>query len=222
MYSFSSYQQYSSSKNSCNYQNVGAQGPQGFKGPQGATGPKGPQGSTGAQGAIGSQGYCCVGATGAKGPQGSQGPGGGPIGPTGPTGPPGSGYVINTINSGDILTLQTDLNIPAFSFLFTGLNGSGPTNWALSWGISEGLNDPTNQFYITFVDNSTLQEYSPIIYNQSNPYLLTSNSNYTSGSANDFIQLDGTSTYNVNIYQTSINHPGDQPTFTISVTLISV
>mgnify|MGYP001030675152 CR=1 FL=1 len=216
----SSYTQYALSNKICS-QNVGGQGPQGSRGPQGATGPKGTQGATGATGSRGPQGYCCVGATGPQGPQGLPGDGGGPVGPTGPTGPPGTGYVINTtITNNNDLYLQNNLTTPAYTttITFPGVvNGS----WALSWGISEGFSDPTNQFCITFTVGST--EYQSIIYNKTTPYILTTNSSSTTGSANDIITLSGSETsLTLNIYQSSSNHDGYNPTFNFTVTLTKV
>jgi hypothetical protein len=217
----SSYTQYSLSKKICS-QNIGSQGPQGFIGPQGATGPKGTQGATGATGSRGPQGYCCVGATGSQGPQGAKGDGSGPVGPTGPTGPPGTGYVINTtITNNNDLTIQSDLTTPAFIYstpiaipgVFTG-------SWALSWGISEGFSDPTNQFCITFTGST---EYHPIIYNQTTPYTLITNTTSTTGSANDIITIGGSETsLTLNIYQSSLNYYESSPTFNFTVTLTKV
>lgn len=220
MSTFSNYQQYSVNKYACN-KYAGPQGPQGAKGPQGATGPKGVVGSTGPQGAKGPQGACCVGAQGAIGPQGATGPGGGAQGAIGPQGPAGSGYILNTTFS-DVLTLQSNFSNPAATFAFNDLIGSGPTNWGLSWSISEIISDSSNSFFITFVDDTTGFEYSPFIFNQTIPTYLNVNGTNTSGSGNDFITLDGTSTYTVNVYQTSTIYPNTQPTFFISVTLISV
>jgi hypothetical protein len=217
MSAFSNYQQYSTNKYMCNTY-VGSQGAQGAKGPQGATGPKGGQGSIGPQGPQGLQGECCVGAQGAKGPQGATGPGGGPQGPTGPTGPAGTGYTINTTTS-SYLTLQQNLTTPAATFPFNNLTGSGSTKWALSWSISEIISDSTNKFYIAFVDNTTNIQYSPVVFNQTNPCYLNANGSNTSNSGNDVIILNGTSTYTVYIYQSSTNYYDSQPIFYISVTL---
>jgi hypothetical protein len=218
MASYSNYQTYSATKYICS-KNTGSQGAQGEKGPIGATGPAGPQGHTGVQGAKGPTGACCVGAQGAQGSQGPIGPGGGAQGPQGITGPAGTGYTINTTTS-DVLTLtvQNDFSNPAFSFAFSGL--PSPANCALSWGISEGFSDPTNQFCITFSDGTT--EYEPIIYNKTNPSYLISNGTNTAGSGNDFIQLNGSTSYTVNIYQTSVSYYGSSPSFTISVTLTTL
>lgn len=211
-------------KNVCNKQ-LGPQGAQGSKGSQGATGPKGIQGSTGPQGAQGPQGACCVGAQGLQGPQGAVGPGGGSIGPAGPTGPPGTGYTINTtystLGDGDNLVIQPDFTIPAVTFPFLTLNGSGSTNWALSWSISEQLSDPSNQFCITFTDTSS-NEYQPFIYNKSNPCFLSTNGSITSGSGNDVITLGVDTNYMINLYQSSTSSSGQNVVFAVSVTLTSL
>ena len=220
MSAFPNYQQYSTNKYMCN-NNVGSQGPQGDRGPQGATGPKGVQGSIGPQGAQGPQGACCVGAQGSQGPQGATGPGGGPQGAQGPTGPPGIGYSLNTTTSNN-LTIQTSLTTPAATFLFTNLIGSGLTKWALSWSISEILSDSANKFYIAFVDNATNIQYTPFVFNQSNPCYLNANGSNTSNSGNDIITLNGTSTYTVYIYQSSSIYAGYQSRFYISITLTRV
>jgi hypothetical protein len=220
MASYSNYQAYSATKYICS-KNTGSQGAQGDRGPIGATGPAGPQGHTGVQGAKGPTGACCVGAQGAQGPQGAVGPGGGAQGPTGSTGPAGTGYTSNITasSSSTTLTLQNDFSAPAATFAFGGL--PSPSNCALSWGISELLDDPTNQFCITFSDGSN--EYPPVIYNKTNPCYLISNGTNTAGSGNDVIILNGLSTsYTVNIYQTSSLYPGSQPSFTVSVTLTTL
>ena len=217
MASYSNYQTYSATKHVCN-KNTGSQGAQGLRGLGGATGPAGPQGSTGSTGARGPQGYCCVGAQGAQGPQGFIGSGGGAQGPTGPTGPAGTGYTINA-TAVDYLTLTNDFSSPAYTFTFSGLPVSS-TSYALSWGISEGFSDSTNQFCITFSDGTT--EYQPIIYNKNNPCYLNTNGTNTSGSGNDVIILNGLTSYTVNIYQTSVSNIGSQPSFTISVTLTTL
>ena len=193
-------------------------GPNCSKGVQGATGPKGVQGATGPQGAQGAQGACCVGAQGATGPQGATGTGAGVPGPTGPTGPPGQGYAINTTSS-DVLNLTSTFSSPAYSFSFNTLPGSMGT-WALSWSIFENFSDSTNNFCITFDDGTN--EYQPIIYNKTNPFYLITNGTNTSGSGNDLITLGVSTSYNVNIYQTSTIYSGSNPSFTISVTLISL
>jgi hypothetical protein len=216
----SSYTQYSLSKKICS-QNVGGQGPQGSRGPQGATGPTGVQGSTGATGSRGPQGYCCVGATGPQGPQGAKGDGAGPVGPIGPTGPPGTGYVINaTITNNNDLYLQTSLTTTAYTTTIT-FPSSANGNWALSWGISEtNFSDTTNQFCITFTGTT---EYQPFIYNKTTPYTLITNSTSTTGSANDIINITGSETsLTLNIYQSSLNYYGSNPTFNFTVTLTKV
>lgn len=216
-----SYQQYSLNKYNCN-KTTGSQGPQGYIGPQGATGPTGIIGHTGPQGAQGPQGACCVGATGAQGPQGATGIGGGPVGPPGPQGSPGTGYTINTKTNSlsTILTIQPNLTNPAASFAFSGLPGSGATNWALSWSISEIINDPSNKIYINFTDG--VNTYNPFIYNSSNPAYLNATNINTTGSFNDVITLGTVSSYTVNVYQSSSDYPGSQPTFYISITLTSL
>jgi len=215
----SSYTQYSLSKKICS-QNIGGQGPQGSRGPQGATGPKGTQGATGATGSRGPQGYCCVGATGSQGPQGAKGDGSGPVGPIGPTGPPGTGYVINTtITNNNDLTIQSDLTTPAYTTTIT-IPGVFTGSWALSWGISEGFSDSTNQFCITFTGST---EYQPMIYNKTTPYTLITNTTSTTGSANDIINITGTETsLTLNIYQSSLNSYGSSPTFNFTITLTKV
>lgn len=203
------------------YNNIGPQGAQGYRGPQGATGPKGVPGSTGATGPQGPQGYCCVGPTGPQGPTGPIGPPGGPIGPTGPTGPPGIGYIVGTYES-LTLDIQDDFLSPAATFPFPPLTGSGSTNWALSWGVSEELSDPSNTFCITFTDG-TNPEYQPFIYNKTNPFYLNTNVNgtTTTGCANDWIQLGTSASYTVNVYQTS-NSPVNDQSFKIFVSLTSL
>jgi hypothetical protein len=219
----SSYKQYTVNKYNCN-KIAGSQGPQGYIGPQGATGPVGLVGHTGPQGAQGPQGACCVGAQGAQGPQGFSGAGGGPVGPAGPQGPPGIGYTINkTITNSSlstILTIQPNLDNPALSFAFSELPGSGATIWALSWSISEIINDPSNKIYINFTDG--VNTYNPFIYNSANPAYLNARGSNTTGSFNDVITLGAASSYTVNVYQFSSEYPGSQPTFYISVTLTSL
>lgn len=217
-----SYNNYMQNKQLCNKNINLITGPQGERGPQGATGPKGIIGSKGPQGITGPQGACCVGAQGAQGPTGATGPGGGAQGHTGATGPAGTGYVFNkTYNTG--LTIQPDLTLVSDSFIFTNLTGAGLTNWALSWGISEAsFFDPTNQFFINFEDTSTNIKYNPLIYNISNPCNLNTNTNNTYGSGNDYITIDGTSTYKVNVYQSSTMHNGETPDYYISVTLTKI
>lgn len=200
------------------YNNIGAQGAQGYRGPQGATGPKGVHGSTGATGPQGAQGYCCVGATGAQGAQGYPGPGGGPIGPTGPTGPPGIGYIVGTTYDG-ILVTTSDFLSTAATFVFPPLSGSGMTDWALSWGVSEEFSDLSNTFCITFTDGIN-PDYQPFIYKKTNPFYLNTNATTTTGCANDFISLDSSNSYTVNVYQTSDN-PSSQA-FKIFVSLTSL
>lgn len=218
MPNYKNYDQYSLSKQFCN-QNNGSQGPQGSRGPQGATGPKGVQGETGPQGSRGPQGYCCVGAQGAQGPQGATGPGSGAVGPTGPTGPAGTGYVINSTITGDVLTIQPDLTTVAYTTIIT-FPGVATGNWALSWGISEGISDPTNQFCITFTGTTV---YSPIIYNQTTPYTLFTNSTSTTGSSNDIIAITGSETsLTLNVYQSSQYYAGSQPMFNFTLTLTKV
>ena len=215
----SSYQNYLYNKNSCNYNYTKVEGPKGPPGPQGATGPKGVQGATGSQGDKGPQGECCVGAQGPQGAQGAVGPGGGPIGPTGPTGPPGQGYAYNK-NVSDNLTIQSDFLNESASFTIT-LPGAGG-KWAISWGISEDISDPTNEFYIIFDDGSN--SYSPFIYKSSQPYSLISNSSHTSGSANDYVDF-GSSTalsLTVKLYQKSAIEYGSMPTYHFSLTLTSL
>jgi hypothetical protein len=214
----SSYKQYTVNKYNCN-KTAGSQGPQGYIGPQGAIGPVGLVGHTGSQGAQGAQGACCVGAQGAKGPQGFSGAGGGPVGPAGPQGPPGTGYTINTITSSE-LTIQDDLTTPAASFAFSELPSSGGTNWALSWSISEIINDPSNQIYINFTDG--VNTYNPFIYNSSNPAHLNATGSIMSGSFNDVITLGNDTSYTVKIYQSSLVFLESEPTFHISVTLTSL
>lgn len=199
-------------------------GPEGAKGPQGATGSRGVQGLTGARGPQGAQGACCVGAQGAQGPQGSQGPSAGPTGATGPIGPPGQGYAVNQTYNVN-LTIQNDLTTPALSESFGPFTGS-PTiggKWAISWSIFESIiADPSNQFYITFSTGSI--EYPCTIYTSSNPFYLNNNGTNTSGSGNDIIDFgfSSSTSYTLNIYQSSSNYPGSQPDFNLSVTLISL
>ena len=221
MASYSNYRQYSATKYICNTSS-GSQGSQGQRGPEGATGPAGPQGLTGSQGAKGPTGACCTGAQGAQGPQGAIGPGGGAQGPQGATGPAGSGVAINATNSGS-LTLTSNFSSTADTFLISGLPVSS-TNYALSWGISEGsFFDTTNQFCITFFDGTTLTEYQPIIYNKTNPCYLISNGTNTSGSGNDVINLtSGLTSYTVNIYQTTASTLPLSPSYTVSVTLTTL
>lgn len=219
MASYSNYRQYSATKYICNTSS-GSQGAQGDRGPVGATGPAGPQGHTGTQGAKGPTGACCTGAQGAQGGQGATGPGGGLQGPTGSTGPAGTGYTVNATIINDNLTLQSNFSSTAYTFTFSGLPVSS-TNYALSWGISEGFSDPTNQFCITFSDGTN--EYQPVIYNKTNPCYLNTNGTNTSGSGNDVIILtNGLTSYTVNIYQTSTTSSGSNPSFTISVTLTTL
>jgi hypothetical protein len=220
MSSFLNYNQYSVNKNNCN-QSSGPQGPQGSRGTQGPTGTRGIQGTTGPQGSRGPQGYCCVGATGPQGPQGANGNGAGLQGPTGPTGPAGTGYTINSTIS-DVLTIQSSLTSPAYTYLTPiTFPSSANGNWALSWGISEtNFSDPTNQFCITFTG---LTEYQPIIYNKTSPYTLITNSTSTTGSGNDIITIGGSETsLTLNIYQSSLNYIGSQPSFNFTVTLTKV
>jgi hypothetical protein len=220
MASYANYRQYSATKYICNTSS-GAQGPQGQRGPEGATGPAGPQGLTGSQGAKGPTGACCTGAQGAQGPQGAIGPGGGAQGAQGAQGPAGSGITINATNSGT-LTLTNNFLTPANNTLsISGLPVSS-TNYALSWGISEGVFfDTTNQFCITFFDGTT--EYQPIIYNTTNPCYLISNGTNTSGSGNDVVTLNGISTsYTVNIYQTTASTLPSSSSYTVSVTLTTL
>ena len=221
MASYSNYRQYSATKYICNTSS-GSQGSQGQRGPEGATGPAGPQGLTGSQGAKGPTGACCTGAQGAQGPQGAIGPGGGAQGPQGATGPAGSGVAINAINSGN-LTLTSNFSSTADTFLISGLPASS-TNYALSWGISEGsFVDTTNQFCITFFDGTTATEYQPIIYNKTNPCYLISNGTNTSGSGNDVINLtSGLTSYTVNIYQTTASTLPLLTSYTVSVTLTTL
>jgi len=219
-YYYKDYSAYQLNQNLCNKNyntTTGAQGPQGTIG---ATGPMGPQGATGTQGPQGAQGACCAGPQGAQGATGPQGASGGPQGPQGPTGPAGQGYAINTYNTGT-LSIQADFSTIAGSFTFNTLIGSGATNWALSWGISQGFSDTSNKFYITFFDGTT--EYSPLVYNKNNPAYLTANGSVTSGSGNDIITLGSASDYTVKIYQSSTNYSvGDPVPYNISVTLTSV
>jgi hypothetical protein len=219
MASYSNYRQYSATKYICNTSS-GSQGSQGQRGPEGATGPAGPQGLTGSQGAKGPTGACCTGAQGAQGPQGAIGPGGGAQGPQGATGPAGSGVAINARNSGN-LTLTSNFSSTADTFLISGLPVSS-TNYALSWGISEGsFFDTTNQFCITFSDGTN--EYQPIIYNKTNPCYLNTNGTNTSGSGNDVINLtSGLTFYTVNIYQTTTLTLPLSPSYTVSVTLTTL
>jgi hypothetical protein len=163
-------------------------------------GSQGPQGYFGPIGIIGSTGY-----TGVTGSQGS-------------TGPPGQGYALNTIFS-DVLTLTSNLSTPAYSFPFNTLPGAG-TTWAISWSIFEAFSDNKNKFFITFDDESI--EIQPSIYNKTNPFYLNSNGTNTTGSGNDIITLGSSTNYNINIYQSSKEHSGSNPSFTISVTLISI
>jgi hypothetical protein len=171
-------------------------------------------------GAQGPQGYCCVGATGPQGAQGAVGPGSGPVGSVGPTGPAGTGYTINTMITNDVLTIQDNLIIPAYTFTIS-FPGVTTGNWALSWGISEpGFSDPTNQFCITFTGTT---EYQPIIYNKTAPYTLITNSTSTTGSANDIITIGGSETsLTLNIYQSSLIYDGSQPQFNFTLTLTNV
>jgi hypothetical protein len=216
---FSNYKQYSYIKTNC-ITNSGSKGPQGDVGPQGATGPAGVQGATGPQGDIGPQGACCVGAQGPTGPQGAPGVGGGPVGLQGVKGSPGTGYTMNTVSSGS-LTLRHNFLLPAATFSFNNLISQG--SWALSWGISESKSDISNQFYITFVsENGTGTEYAPSIYNNSTPFCLNANGTNSSGSANDVIQLNESSNYVVNIYQSSSLHADEFSHYVISVTLTSL
>jgi hypothetical protein len=219
MSDFKNYSQYSLSRQICS-KNNGSQGPQGLRGPQGATGPKGVPGSTGPTGAQGPQGYCCVGATGPQGAQGSVGPSGGPTGPTGPTGPAGTGYTINT-NFSDVLTIQGDLIIPAYTSTIS-FPGVSTGNWALSWGISEPeFSDPNNKFCITLSDITN--EYIPMIYNQVTPYTLNTNLTSTTGSANDIITIGGSETsLTLKIYQSSNTSIENPTTFNFTLTLTKV
>jgi hypothetical protein len=216
-----SYKEYSLNKYNCSKIN-GSQGLPGNNGQQGAIGPTGIIGNMGPQGAQGPPGVCCVGPTGAQGPQGFTGVGGGPQGPQGITGSPGTGYTINTKTSSPttILTIQSNLNVPAASFAFSGLPGSGATDWALSWSISEIINDPTNKIYINFTDG--INTYNPFIYNSTNTAYLNNTETNTSGSFNDVITLGTATSYTVNIYQSSLDFPGSEPTFYICVTLTSL
>jgi hypothetical protein len=217
MASYSNYRQYSATKYICNTSS-GSQGAQGERGPSGATGPAGPQGATGSQGARGPQGYCCVGAQGDIGPQGATGPGGGLQGSQGIQGQAGTGYTKGT-SASDVLTLTNIFSTPAYTFAFGAL--PSPAMCALSWSIAEGFSDTTNQFCITFSDGVT--EYQPIIHNKTNPFYLNTNGTNTTGSGHDVIILNGVSTsYTVNIYQTSVLYPGSQPSFVFSVTLTTL
>jgi hypothetical protein len=218
--SFSNYQSYISNKNICNNNLNMIMGPQGAQGAQGAIGPMGSQGATGVQGATGPQGECCVGAQGAQGFQGAQGPAGGAQGPIGPTGPPGMGYVVNeTVNDSTILSIQSNFSVPALTFPLD-LPSAGTTSWAMSWSISELLDDSTNQFYITFSDVNNVV-YTPTIYNNGNPFYLNTNGLNTTGSANDLVTLGPTLSYTVNIYQLSSVYSGAEPSYQLSLTLIS-
>jgi hypothetical protein len=218
MSNFDNYRSYLLNRNLCSKNFNLIPGPIGSIGPQGAIGSKGVQGATGPQGPQGPQGACCVGAQGATGPQGATGTGAGVAGPTGPTGPPGQGYALNTIFS-DVLTLTSNLSTPAYSFPFNTLPGAG-TTWAISWSIFEAFSDNKNKFFITFDDESI--EIQPSIYNKTNPFYLNSNGTNTTGSGNDIITLGSSTNYNINIYQSSKEHSGSNPSFTISVTLISI
>ena len=219
MLGFSNYTQYAASRINCDKR--GPQGPPGEKGPTGATGPKGVAGSTGPTGSQGPTGACCVGPTGATGPTGPQGLPGGPTGPTGSQGVPGTGYTINTINSGNNLTIQPNFVVPALVFPCSLLPGAGSGNWALSWSISEiGINDPSNQIYISFTDGTNT--YLPYIYNNTNPTFLNANGTNMSCSINDMITLGLSSSYMVNVYQSSSTFSGTKPIYYISVTLTSL
>ena len=224
MSSFLNYNQYSVNKTICN-QSSGPQGPQGYRGSLGPTGPRGIQGATGPQGSRGPQGYCCVGATGPQGPQGAKGDGAGSVGPTGPTGPAGTGYTINSTIS-DFLTIQSSFLIPAYTYLtpITFPSSTLGTTWALSWGISEtNFSDPTNQFCITFTGSTTSTEYQPFIYNTTTPYTLITNSTSTTGSGNDIITIiNAEASLTLNIYQSSLNYDGSDPTFNFTVTLTKI
>jgi hypothetical protein len=221
-YSYSNYSAYLVNKSTC-LNRTTTSGPQGAQGSQGATGPMGVQGHTGSQGPQGAQGACCVGAQGAQGAQGAVGPGGGAQGAQGATGPPGQGYVINTTYS-ELLTIQPNpflTSLPAAAFPINNPNNTTISgNWALSWGISEVLSDPTNQFCIQFTDGNNV--YNPTIYNKTNPIVLNTNGSNTTGSANDVITFTNTPTI-IELYQTSVAIPiGSQPPYNISITLTSL
>jgi len=217
----SSYQTYLLNKNLCNNNYTSNSGPQGAQGSQGATGPKGVQGATGPQGDKGPQGECCVGAQGAQGAQGAVGPGGGPTGPIGPTGPAGQGYTVNKkIDDTTDFTIQSSFNQESASFQID-LPGAGG-KWAISWGMSEDISDPTNEFCILFFDGSI--QYNPYIYNKSHPSHLFANDIHTSGSANDIIDfnISPATSYTVKIYQKSSTEDGSQPSHRFSLTLTSL
>jgi len=200
-------------------------GPEGAKGPQGATGSRGVQGLTGARGPQGAQGACCVGAQGAQGPQGYIGPSPGSTGVTGPTGPPGQGYAFSLFfnqNDGQLLPQQnfntTALTISPITFTIT-LFGT----WSLSWSIYiNGLVDPYNQFFISFQDTISGNQFYPQVYNSNSPFYLNNNGTNSSGSANDIINFTTASnTYTLNVYQITSLSPSN-PDFNLSVTLISL
>jgi hypothetical protein len=200
-------------------------GPEGAKGPQGATGSRGVKGLTGAQGPQGAQGACCVGAQGAQGAQGYQGSSCGPTGASGPTGPPGQGYAFSLFYNQQnyILYPQPNFNIPALLITSISFPITLYGTWSLSWSIYEnGVVDTSNQFFISFQDPGGNQFY-PQVYNLNSPFYLNNNGINTSGSANDIINFGvGSTTYTLNVYQ-STSLPLYVPDFfNLSVTLISL
>lgn len=202
MSTFLSYQQYLSRNKNCN--KPGERGPQGAQGPQGATGPKGVQGEIGPAGPAGERGECR-----------------GPTGPAGPQGLPGTGYTISTTYEGTGLVIKGNLSSKSLTFPFTSLTSGG--NWALSWSISEiSINDSTNKIYVSFFDGANT--YVPFIYTSTTPAYLNANGTNMSGSFNDIVNLGNSTSYTVNVYQSSTNpgYIGQNPQCYICITLTSL
>jgi len=210
--------------------NTNVIGPQGADGPYGTIGQIGITGSTGSIGVTGDTGICYRGRQGLQGPQGLQG---GSTGNTGPPGPQGASASTSAINSNFTFTTGSTASYDNTGYTdLTGFTTSSINNsvtlsagtYSINWEIVEGWVDPENKFYVRL---NEISYFHPIVFNQTNPCVLYSNSNYNqiTGIGNDVITIGVSGVYSIELLQstnsTSIIQIGTDP-IKFSITFVQI
>ena len=205
--------------------NTNVVGPQGANGPYGSIGQIGITGSTGSIGVTGATGLCY---RGYKGPQGLQG---GSTGNTGPPGPQGASGSTNGIHRNFSFTTGSTAS---YNTVYTDLTGFTSTSitksvillagtYSINWEILEGWTDTENKFYVRLT-KSDLTHLSPIVFTQTHPCVLYSNSTQITGIGNDVITIVDSVAYSIELMQSNTSSQiqiGTKP-ITFSITFVQI
>jgi hypothetical protein len=201
-------------------------GAQGFIGNYGSIGGIGLTGADGVTGPQGASGLCYQGYKGYRGAQGSQGSLDGAQGAPGPSGPTvlRSNPIISSYITTQLFTTVT------FDDVYTLLGSNtidiaSAGDYIINWQLSENWSDPLNAFYVDFLNNDNSQIYTPYVFTDASPCVLTSNTQrrVINSVGSDKVFLD-VGNYNIIIWQKTTGSPITVPTANIkfSITLTPI